>query len=411
MVLEGHEAVKAARQVIGATNPLEAAPGLDPRRLRARGRPEHGPRVRLRRVRRARGGLFFPELLILALRSPQRRAILEQLGVAFDVAPAGRRGGDGRRPAAVAADERAPQGAGRRPRRRSCSARTRSSRSTARSSASRATRRRRARRRARWRPHARGRRRHRARARRRASSRRPSEVTERHFRALDDRPSSTGTSRTGEWRGPRRRLRDPGRAARRSSSGSTGDYLNVVGLPARAPARRSCRDVLVAACTPTRLAGLRSPAARARLGSARLARSSHGLLLATSPGSAAATWRSTSAPPTRSSTCAGAASCCPSRRVVAIDSRTGEVHAVGHRGQADARPHAGHDLRHPAAEGRRDRRLRRHRGDAAPLHPEGAPEPLGASARRRLRALRRHRASRSARSRRRACRPAPARPT
>jgi nucleoside-diphosphate kinase len=27
MVLEGHEAVKAARQVVGATNPLEAAPG------------------------------------------------------------------------------------------------------------------------------------------------------------------------------------------------------------------------------------------------------------------------------------------------------------------------------------------------------------------------------------------------
>ena len=27
MVLEGQEAVKAARQVIGATNPLEAAPG------------------------------------------------------------------------------------------------------------------------------------------------------------------------------------------------------------------------------------------------------------------------------------------------------------------------------------------------------------------------------------------------
>ena len=26
-VLEGHEAVKAARQVIGATNPIEAAPG------------------------------------------------------------------------------------------------------------------------------------------------------------------------------------------------------------------------------------------------------------------------------------------------------------------------------------------------------------------------------------------------
>ena len=27
MVLEGHDAVAAARQVIGATNPLEAAPG------------------------------------------------------------------------------------------------------------------------------------------------------------------------------------------------------------------------------------------------------------------------------------------------------------------------------------------------------------------------------------------------
>src|SRR3954454_7462522 len=27
MVLEGHEAVRAARQVIGATNPIEAAPG------------------------------------------------------------------------------------------------------------------------------------------------------------------------------------------------------------------------------------------------------------------------------------------------------------------------------------------------------------------------------------------------
>jgi nucleoside-diphosphate kinase len=27
LVLEGHEAIKAARQVIGATNPLEAAPG------------------------------------------------------------------------------------------------------------------------------------------------------------------------------------------------------------------------------------------------------------------------------------------------------------------------------------------------------------------------------------------------
>ena len=51
----------------------------------------------------------------------------------------------------------------------------------------------------------------------------------------------------------------------------------------------------------------------------------------------------------------------------------------------------GHDLRDPPAEGRRDRRLRRHRADAAPLHPEGAPAPLRASARRRLRPVRRHR--------------------
>ena len=54
MVLEGHEAVPAARQLIGATNPVEAAPGLDPRRLRARGDLQHGPRVRLGRVGRAR---------------------------------------------------------------------------------------------------------------------------------------------------------------------------------------------------------------------------------------------------------------------------------------------------------------------------------------------------------------------
>ena len=47
--------------------------------------------------------------------------------------------------------------------------------------------------------------------------------------------------------------------------------------------------------------------------------------------------------------------------------------------------------RDPAAQGRRDRRLRRHRGDAAPLHPEGPPEPLRPSPRRRLRPLRRHR--------------------
>ena len=82
MVLEGHEAVVAARQVIGATNPLEANDRLDPGRLRARGRPEHGPRLGLERVRRARGEALLPRALMLTLasRSPQRKAILEQLG-------------------------------------------------------------------------------------------------------------------------------------------------------------------------------------------------------------------------------------------------------------------------------------------------------------------------------------------
>ena len=61
------------------------------------------------------------------------------------------------------------------------------------------------------------------------------------------------------------------------------------------------------------------------------------------------------------------------------------------RGEADAGPHAGHDPGNSAPQGRRDRRLRRHRADAPPLHPEGAPEPLGAPARRRVRAVRRDR--------------------
>ena len=77
--------------------------------------------------------------------------------------------------------------------------------------------------------------------------------------------------------------------------------------------------------------------------------------------------------------------------VVAIDQRTGEVHAVGVEAKRMLGRTPGHDHRDPPAEGRRDRRLRRHRADAPPLHPEGAPEPLRAPARRRLRPLRRHR--------------------
>ena len=62
MVLEGHEAVKAARQVIGATNPVEAAPGsirgdlgLEVQTNLVHG--SDGPESAVREI-----GLFFPEL-------------------------------------------------------------------------------------------------------------------------------------------------------------------------------------------------------------------------------------------------------------------------------------------------------------------------------------------------------------
>ena len=62
MVLEGHEAVVAARQVIGATNPLEAAPGSirGDFALEVQTNLVHGsdsPESADREV-----GLFFPEL-------------------------------------------------------------------------------------------------------------------------------------------------------------------------------------------------------------------------------------------------------------------------------------------------------------------------------------------------------------
>ena len=62
MVLEGYEAVKAARQVIGATNPLDAAPGsirgdfaLEVQTNLVHG--SDGPESADREI-----GLFFPEL-------------------------------------------------------------------------------------------------------------------------------------------------------------------------------------------------------------------------------------------------------------------------------------------------------------------------------------------------------------
>ena len=62
MVLEGHEAVAAARQVIGATNPVQAAPGSI--------RGDFGLEVQTNLVHGSDGGesaareigLFFPEL-------------------------------------------------------------------------------------------------------------------------------------------------------------------------------------------------------------------------------------------------------------------------------------------------------------------------------------------------------------
>jgi nucleoside-diphosphate kinase len=62
LVLEGYEAVTAARQVIGATNPLEAAPGSI--------RGDHGLEVQTNLVHGSDSdesatrevGLFFPEL-------------------------------------------------------------------------------------------------------------------------------------------------------------------------------------------------------------------------------------------------------------------------------------------------------------------------------------------------------------
>src|SRR5213592_3932164 len=62
MVLEGHEAVTAARQVIGATNPLEAAPGSirGDLGLEVQTNLVHGsdsPDSAVREI-----GLFFPDL-------------------------------------------------------------------------------------------------------------------------------------------------------------------------------------------------------------------------------------------------------------------------------------------------------------------------------------------------------------
>src|SRR6478609_9670900 len=75
MVLEGTDAVKAARQLIGATNPLDAAPGS----IRGDFAIEMGQNM-------VHGSDSGP--LVLASSSPQRRAILERVGARFEVRPA-----------------------------------------------------------------------------------------------------------------------------------------------------------------------------------------------------------------------------------------------------------------------------------------------------------------------------------
>ena len=112
MVLEGDEAIRAARQVIGATNPLEATTGSirgdfavavgqnmvhgSDSRSRAGARRAVLPRRRLTPV--------------LASASPQRRAILERRGDRLRGAPRRRRRADRGRSGRGRRGERPPQG-------------------------------------------------------------------------------------------------------------------------------------------------------------------------------------------------------------------------------------------------------------------------------------------------------------
>ena len=118
-IFEGQDAIKAARQLIGATNPLEAAPGSirGDYAIEVGTNMVHGsdsPESAAREI-----GIWFPETsglsLVLASASPRRRAILEQLGIALRRRARGRRGAQRGRPARGRPRERAPQGARRSP--------------------------------------------------------------------------------------------------------------------------------------------------------------------------------------------------------------------------------------------------------------------------------------------------------
>ncbi len=266
MVLEGADAVKAARQVIGATNPLEAARARSEATSRwrwartwstARTRPSR-PRARRRCSSEScssgagvasRASAPGASLLVLASGSPQRRAMLERLGVEFSgAALRGRASSIG----AIRDDRAARTRCARRARRigraERGGARMRHGgrRSAASSTASPRTRRearetlrrlsgastkwsvgsRCCRRAGRPPPRA-------ARARRSPARRSPSARWGRSSRLVS---GDRGVARAG------RGIRDPGRrGGSRAERG--GDYENVVGLPAREPARHLPRAV------------------------------------------------------------------------------------------------------------------------------------------------------------------------
>ena len=113
--------------------------------------------------------------------------------------------------------------------------------------------------------------------------------------------------------------------------------------------------------------------------------------------------RSTSGRRTPSSTSRARASSATSRRWSRCrrTARGGRrVLAVGAEAKEMLGRTPGQHRRHPAAEGRRHRRLRDHRGDAALLHPEDPqPQDAGAAAHHHLRAVRHHRGGEARRAR------------
>ena len=370
--------------MIGATNPLEAAPGSIRGDFAIEIGPEHGPRLGLAGVRRARGGAVLRRPasaavprrspLVLASSSPQRRAILERLGVRVHGAARRRaRSSTQGEPGGGGARERAAQGARRAQRRgrarggarlrHARRARRRDLRQAADEAAARATLR------ALGGAHARG-----GQRRSRCCCGRASRAHARwRARAVtlprrSTRRCSTGTSPRGEWRGRAGgyAIQGAGAALVRAVEG---DYENVVGLPLATLLRHATPS-----CSA--IAALRRFGLQITLAAPVVA--AHGRSLDCARGYAPDERRSPDAASraqrrvTESERALsrymgifsyltgfggrdmavdlgtantlvyvrGRGIVLSEPSVVAIDSRTGEVHAVGHRGQAHARAHA-----------------------------------------------------------------------